>query len=145
MNHAYVLTGANHRGGGGSSAPEFGLGDANANCPPDFQKATALNSHSPNHVISSEKFIYLFSVGRDLVPSPCPSLMDPLLSPNQAFWIRLCVPHRIPAIRTPVSAFQDPKARRRRQSLYGIFSQKKTKLARATRSTGTTIYFEPIE
>jgi len=69
-----VSTGVNYRGrGGGTGPPEFGVGDADANCPSDFvmfqnfknqiacitmqgevtDKNTSQNS--PNHAISSEK------------------------------------------------------------------------------------------
>ena len=38
---------------------EFGVGDANANCPPRFSKNTARNS--PKHAIVSEKFNFFLS------------------------------------------------------------------------------------
>jgi len=40
----------------GGSSPEFGVGDANANCFPRFSKNTAQNS--PKHAILSEKFVF---------------------------------------------------------------------------------------
>jgi len=62
-------TGVNH-GKRGSKFPEFGVGDANANCSPDFQKI--LLSIHQNAISSSEPHSL-----------PQPSLLDSLVRPTE--------------------------------------------------------------
>jgi len=63
-------------------SPEFGVGDANANCSPDFQKLPLQNSSK--HAISAKKNFRGEGTYRPLFQ------WTPLLVSNQAFWIGVC-------------------------------------------------------
>jgi len=66
-----------------------------------FSTNTAQNSQK--HATSSEKFIFFWSI------APDPSPMDSAPHPNQAFWIGLCFPLRIPAMQvTPMYVYSRP-------------------------------------
>ena len=96
---------------GGDESPKFVVGDANADCLPSFQKYCS-EFINIRHL---KRKIHFFYRGRGITPSPDPSPVDSIRNgvhwgkglgsglgeewgiprPNQAFWIRLCVP-RIP-------------------------------------------------
>ena len=87
--------GVNHGRQGDKSARNRS-GDANANCPSDFQK---YRSYSPKHAISSEKFIFFSSPRPPGGPrsSLKPSLLDPLLRPPEFHLdLRLRYPEYVP-------------------------------------------------
>jgi len=89
----YIGTGINHEGQGNGS-PTVLEWRTLVQIVPAFSTNTARNS--PKHATSSEKFIFFWS-------SPDPSPVDSTPHPNQAFWIGLCVPLRIPAMQiTPM-------------------------------------------
>ena len=90
--------GRKSRWGGSWDEPlEFGVGDANTNCAPDFPKSTVHNS--PKHAISSEKFISFW--GGDRAPTrPIPH--GPHSTPPTKPSGSSSASRRIPAGFTPV-------------------------------------------
>jgi len=64
----------------------FGVGDANANCSARFSETYC------SKVAKTRHFKRVFFLQRGLSPPLTPLPLDPIPCPNQALWIRLCVP-----------------------------------------------------
>ena len=88
-----------HRGTGWTSPQEFGVADANANCPPIFKKMRS--EFTKTRHFEQQIHFFLGYPSIDLFP------VDPSPCPNRAFWIRLYAP-RIPGKFTPLGRFFAP-------------------------------------